>query len=89
MAICCQEPADAWILPQMQGETGLQDVPVKERFLAVIKLLYLVKCSHGFALQQCSPITFSLVKIPLSATQLLVGICVQPPLSFLYSLFLS
>lgn len=37
MAICCQEPADAWILPQMQGETGLQDAPVKKIFLAVIK----------------------------------------------------
>lgn len=37
MAICCQEPADAWILPQMPGETGLQDAPVKKIFLAVIK----------------------------------------------------
>lgn len=41
MAICCQEPADAWILPQMQGETRLQDAPVKKIFLAVIKLLFL------------------------------------------------
>lgn len=34
MAIFCQERADAWMLPQMRGETELQDA---EMFLAVIK----------------------------------------------------
>jgi len=39
MAVCCQEPADAWMLPQMQEDTGLQDAEV---FLAVIKLLFIL-----------------------------------------------
>lgn len=34
MAICSQEQADAWMLPQIQGETGLQDIDI---FLAVLK----------------------------------------------------
>lgn len=55
MAICCQEPADAWILPQMQGETGLQNAPVKERFLAVIKFFYL-----GLFLWVCSAAVLTL-----------------------------
>lgn len=28
MATCCQEPADAWVLPPTQGDTGLQGAEV-------------------------------------------------------------
>lgn len=54
---------------------GYKDAPVKKDISCCNKMTQSWSVPRGFALQQCSPITFSLVKIPLSATQLLVGIC--------------
>lgn len=39
MTICCQEPADAWMVRQMQVEAGLEDTEI---FLALIKLLLIL-----------------------------------------------